>query len=306
MRISKPHIAVIALIAANIIWGATPPIFKWALEDISPFTLAFLRFFIAAIIMVPFLRNQDLKIKKRDWPKLFILAFVGIFIHISFFFLGLELSSSISAPIIASAGPIFLMIAGILVLKEHPGIKKILGGAIGLIGVLIIIVLPILGQEFDGSVLGNLFFVISTIAAVVHTIILKGLSKTYHPLPLVFWSFVIASVMFLPTFANSMVNNGGMSHIGIQGWTGVIFGAIFASVIAYSLFYFAVKYVLASEVGIFTYIDPIVTIVIAIPLLGEVPTPTYIFGSLLVFLGIYIAEGRLHYHPLHLLNKKPD
>ena len=43
------HLAILAVIAANIIWGATPPIFKWALEEINPFTLAFFRFFLKKI-----------------------------------------------------------------------------------------------------------------------------------------------------------------------------------------------------------------------------------------------------------------
>jgi len=303
MKLSKTQAAVVALIIANIIWGATPPIFKWALEDITPFTLAFLRFFLATIIFLPFIRGHSLTIRKKDWGKVFMLTFIGIFIHISFFFLGLELTRSINAPVIGSAAPIFLMIAGIIFLKEHPGKRKILGGIIGLIGVLIIVLLPALGKGFDGAILGNLFLIISTLGAVFHAVILKELSKDYNPIPLVFWSFAIVSFMFFPMFVNDAVNNHSLSNIGFQGLFGVLFGGIFASAAAYYLFYSAMKYLLASEVGLFTYIDPVAALIIAAPLLGEVPTSTYFLGALLVFLGIYVAEGRLHWHPLHLLRK---
>ena len=53
------------------------------------------------------------------------------------------------------------------------------------------------------------------------------------------------------------------------------------------------------EVGVFTYIDPVIAVLIAMPLLGEYPTPTFFIGSLFVFLGIFIAERRLHWHPFH-------
>ena len=304
MKLNKIQTAVIALIIANIIWGVTPPIFKWALEDITPFTLAFLRFFLAAIIFLPFIHGQSLKIAKKDWGKVFLLTFVGIFIHISFFFLGLELTSSINAPIIGSAAPIFLIIAGIVFLREHPGKKKIIGGLIGLFGVLIIVLLPVLGQEFDGALLGNLFLIVSTVGAVFHSVILKELSKDYNPIPLIFWSFAGAAFMFFPMFVNDAVSNQALSSIGLQGLIGVLFGGIFASAIAYSLFYWAMKYMLASEVGLFTYIDPVAALLIAVPLLGEIPTPTYFLGAILVFAGIYVAEGRLHWHPLHLLKSK--
>lgn len=299
------HLAILAVIAANIIWGATPPIFKWALEEINPFTLAFFRFFLATIVFIPFLKGHSLKIKWKDWPLLFFMTFFGIFLHISFFFLGLEISSSINAPIIASSAPIFIILGGIFFLKERPGVKKIAGGIIGLLGVIIIMLLPLLGQEFDGSVLGNAFFILATLGAVIQAIALKKLARTYDPIPLVYWSFLLATIMFFPTFINEAINGGfSPSHFGIQAITGILFGGIFASSIGYFCFYFAIKYLLASEVALFTYIDPVVTILIAMPLLGEVPTPTYVIGAVLVFLGIYIAEGRIHYHPIHLLAKR--
>lgn len=233
------------------------------------------------------------------------MAFVGIFLHISFFFLGLEISSSINAPIIASAAPIFLVLGGILFLKEHPGVKKIAGAVTGLLGVCVIVVLPALGQEFDGSVLGNLFFILATLGVVGHAFMLKKLTHKYNPIPLVFWSFVLATLMFFPTFINEYLNGSFVpSELGFQALFGILYGGIFASAAAYFCFYWALKYLLASEVGLFIYIDPVVAILIAIPLLGEVPTPTYAIGAALVFLGIYIAEGRFHYHPLHLFAKK--
>lgn len=91
--------AILALIAANIIWGAASPIFKFALENIPPFTLAFLRFFGAALILFPF-TVKSMWIKREDWLDLFLLSIFGITINITFFFMGLKYAPSINAPII--------------------------------------------------------------------------------------------------------------------------------------------------------------------------------------------------------------
>jgi drug/metabolite transporter (DMT)-like permease len=301
---TKFHTAVLALIIANIFWGATPPIFKWALEEISPFTLAFSRFFIASLIIFPFVMHKNVKIIRHDWPNVFVLVFFGVFLNISFFLLGLELTSSINAPIIASAGPVFLMIAGIFILREKPGIKKIAGGLMSLLGVVIIILLPVLGNgtPLDGSVLGNIFLVLATLASITHAVALKKIIGKYSPIVLVFWTFVIASLMFSPMFFKDVLD-GAVANIGMQGILGIIYGAIFASAISYFLFTWAIKYLLAAEVGLFTYLDPVVAVLIAAPLLGEHPTPIYLLGAILVFLGIYIAEGRIHYHPIHLFRR---
>lgn len=301
---NKVHAAIAAVIISNIIWGFTPPVFKWALEDVSLFTLAFSRFLLAALIFLPFVIKKDLRIEKKYWPKVFLMAFAGVFLHITFFFLGLELTTSINAPIIASVGPIFLMIAGVFLLKEKPSVKKIAGGMIALLGVLLIVLLPVFGDPYTSSILGNIFLIISMLGAVFQTLMLKSLEKILQPIVLVFWTFVITAILFFPFFVYEITNVQPLTSIGLPGIIGIIFGAIFASAIAYSCYYFATKYLQASELGLFTYIDPVVTILVAAPLLGELPTPIYLMGAILVFLGIYIAEARIHYHHFHIFRTR--
>lgn len=303
MKFNNAQKAILALIIANTIWGAAAPIFKWSLENIQPFTLAFLRFGIAAFLLLPFLDFKALKIYKKDWWDVFLFSFSGITINISLFFLALQLTESINAPIIASSTPIFMILGGIFLLKEHPGSRKIYGGIIGLIGVLLIVLMPIIDKGFNGSVLGNVLLFISTLCSVHHGIALKKLSNTYKALPLLFWSFVIGTISFAPLVAWEVMQHGFLTDLTAKGLVGIYFGAFLSSAAAYYLFYFAMQHLLASEIGLFTYLDPVITILIAYPLLGEVPNSTFILGAILVFGGIYIAEGRLHYHPFHRLKK---
>src|SRR3989344_934022 len=161
---------ILALIVANIIWGAASPIFKFALQNISPFTLAFIRFYGATLILLPF-AYPYLKIHKKDYLKIFWLSFFGVTVNISFFFLGLKYAPSINAPIIASSGPIFIYLFSIFLLKEKPHYKVFIGLTISLIGVLLIIGQPILTGELDGQLIGNLLLIVAMLSSVIHTII---------------------------------------------------------------------------------------------------------------------------------------
>src|SRR3990170_6378963 len=109
---------ILALIIANIIWGAASPVFKYALQNIPPFTLAFIRFFFAGIILLPFIKNLSIKLSGKEWVELVLGAIFGISINITFFFWGLQRSESINAPVIASSGPVFLFFLSIIFLKE--------------------------------------------------------------------------------------------------------------------------------------------------------------------------------------------
>jgi drug/metabolite transporter (DMT)-like permease len=303
MTLSKKRIAILALIAANIIWGASFPVYKWALENVPPYTFVFLRFFLASLLILPFTLHH-LTIRRKDIFRLIILSVFGVTLPISFLFLGLELSSSINAPIIMSSGPILLIIYAIFFLHERTKGKVIFGTIISLMGVMVLIMQPLIEQGFNGSMLGNIFFLLATIGSIFHTLMLKKMMETYRLLTLTFWYFVISSIPLLPFVYTESQTSGFLGTLNLQGLLGISFGVVFASAIGHVIYNYGIKRVKANEIGIFAYIDPVAAIVVAIPLLGEKITLSFIFAAVLVFGGIFIAEGRLHYHPFHRLRKK--
>lgn len=297
--------AILALILANLIWGAAAPIFKWSFTNVEPFTMAFLRFGLSTLLLTPLVLGQ-MKIKKEHWLNLILLSLFGITFNISFFFLGLKIAPAINAPMIATAGPVFLLIGSFFVLKERIRPKIVFGTSLGLIGVLLIILRPMIEDGFDVSIFGNFLFVAATLSGVTHAIFTKKIAPFYSPVVLTFWSFLIGTVTFLPLFFWEIKNYGFLTNLQIPGVIGILFGVYLCSTVAYFCYHWAIKYLYAQEVGVFAYLDPIVAIIIAIPLLGELPTPIYLLGSLFVFLGIFIAEGRLPYHPLQKWREKAD
>ena len=296
---------VLALIIANVIWGMASPIFKFALTNIPPFTLAFIRFFFAGLIFLPMALSKWQKLTTRQWLEIILVGFFGITINISFFFLGVVKTESINVPIIASSGPIFIYLLSIIFLKEKPKLKVLTGMLIALVGVLFIILSPLIldGKKFMiGAVEGNLFILIATLGSVLQTVFGRDILKKVNALQVSAITFLFGSLTFIP-FIPKEFSSWDISFLNIAGWTGIIFGVFFSSALAYFLFYYGVSRLKAQDVGIFTYIDPLAAIVVAAPLLHEYPNLFYIFGGILIFGGIYFAEGRIHYHPFHKLKQ---
>jgi len=301
-HLSTHQKAVGALIIANIIWGGASPIFKYSLQSIPPFTLAFFRFGIATVLLFPFVHKElhTFTNEVENWKEIVLFALFGVTINITFFFLGLTLTQSINAPIIASSGPIITIAFSALFLKERPTIKKILGTLIAFLGVLLIIIQPLLEKGLDASILGNIFLFLATLAAVGNILVGKKIMKRYSPLPLTFWAFLIGTITFVPFVIPELIH---FPILDSRAFVGVAYGALLSSAVAYSLFAWGLSKIEASEVGLFTYIDPVFAIILAYPLLGEKPTPFYLLGAILVFAGIFVAEKRIHYHPINKLIK---
>lgn len=302
MKSNKATLAIAALIVTNIIWGAAPPIFKWALADIHPMTLAFLRFILPAIVMYPFVKG-NLYIHKKDRLKMLAIGFFGVTVNILFFFQGLLIAPSINAALIASSAPIFIVLYSLLFLKEKPKKKLVVGSLIGLFGVILVLSAPLI---IDGklSALGNLFYLLAMLGGVIAVLLVRQIAKRNSAQAITFWSFAIGGAGFIPFFIQEIQVHGFLQNLTSQGIIGLLFGIFLSSLAAYFLQTWALKYLTAADVSVFTYIDPVVTILVAIPLLGEYPDATFIIGSVLVIFGILLAEGRLHYHPFHLFLKK--
>lgn len=285
-----------------MIWGAAPPIFKWALHDIHPYTLAFLRFIIPVIILYPFLKGK-LKVNPKDYLSVVFIGIFGITVNIIFFFQGLLKAPSINAALIASSAPIFIILYSLLFLREKPKSKLITGALLGLIGVILVLGAPFI---IDGrlAAVGNLFYLVSMFGSIIAVLLTRKIMKRNNPIAITFWSFFIGSVGFTPFFLNEISKFGFLTNINFQGIVGLLFGIFLSSLVAYFLQTWALKYLTAADVSVFTYIDPVVTILIAAPLLGEFPDAVFVFGTFFVLLGILLAEGRLHYHPFHLFLKK--
>lgn len=305
MKLSTVQKAVLAVVIANVIWGSAAAVFKISLTNIPPFTLAFWRFFLGAILLLIFLgKRASLPMKgKRDWMLLLGYALTGITVNILFFFWGLQLTHSINAPVIASGAPILTLILALTFLKETFSLRKLLGMIFGTAGILIIVLEPLLAHGIDGSLLGNVYLVIAVIAAVAQTIIGKKALTKFKAIPFTFWAFMVGSASFLPLALHEYLQTPNLYLLlDWRGYMGIAFGAILSSAAAYSLYAWGLSKISATDTSMFTYLDPVVGTILGALVLHEPITGLFLLGTLLIFGGIGISEGRLH-HPVASLPK---
>jgi len=296
----------IAILIANLIWGAAPPIFKYVLTDIPPFTLGFIRVFFAALIFLPLMMRNAKNLKGKYLFHIIFGGIWGISINVAFFYLGLRLAPSINVHIIGSLAPIVLYILSLVILKEkaHPQIIK--GMAISLLGAVIIVFAPILKAEIthDASysigsqLLGNAFFILSMLGAVFMVIHTKKIAAKVDVFTITGIQFFVGAISFFPFMLNEL-KTWTFSELTSVSWIGILYGVFFSSALAYYLHNFALRRIPAQQFGIYGYIMPVIAVIVAIPLLHEYPDLFFIVGAVFVFLGMFISERHPHYQKLH-------
>lgn len=296
--------ASLALIITYIIWGAAPPIFKFSLQGIPPFTLAFIRFFFGGIIFLPFAWKHWQKVSPLQMRDIVLGAIYGITVNVAFFFLGLQYSQSINVHIIGSLGPLFLYFLSIFMLNEKPHPQIVKGMIISVLGICIIVLMPVIVQKETTNmsnknlafeIIGNIFFIISTLGSVLHVIHNKRVLKKVNSYVVTVIGFFVSSVTFFP-FMLYELSHGHLQSFGWNAWVGVIYGVVFSSTIGYFLFSYGMAKITAQEAAVYNYISPIVAVIVAIPLVHEHPSIYFVIGACLVFIGILISERHPHYH----------
>ena len=83
-----------------------------------------------------------------------------------------------------------------------------------------------------------------------------------------------------------------LTDLNLDGWAVLLYIALLSSIVAYGLFEWSLKYLKVTDTVIFSYISPIFTLPAAFLILCELPTKGIILGSIVIALGILVAERK--------------
>lgn len=309
-KILKAPLPYIALLIVNLIWGATPVIAKVTLQEIPFVTLAFLRFFIAFLLLLPFVltSKQKFKLQTKDFPKFVALALLLVTFHIFFFFAGIQKTSAINASVLSLTVPIISVLAGWWFLHEKIYWVNLVGILVGLMGALVIIGIPLLflGSLTSEVLIGNILIILSGLSFVAGAVLSSKMLKDYSPLAMVAIIFFIGSLTFLPlSILEFQKDPVWIYRVSVIGMMGVIYMVLLSSISAYFLYSWALERVGIIRADLVQYIQPAVAASLAIPILGERISFSFIIGTCLIVLGVYWGTlGRAHHHHHHLRHQR--
>lgn len=293
---SKRNLGLFAAFGATLIYGFNHTIAKNVMPIyIEPYGFVLLRVLGAALIfwtLSLFIKNE--KIKKEDWPRIFLCSFLGMFINKLAFFKGLELSTPINSSVLITAVPILVFIFSAFFLRERMSFARIFGVSSGFVGALILILYsPSSSFNAPNIPLGNILFIINSSTYGLYLIFVKKLVEKYNIITLFRWLFLIAIFFNFPV---------GLSEFNGVEWSNLpvseaIFPMIYVVVgttfLTYMFNAYALSKLTASTVSSFVYLQPIVGIVYAITTDNDSLTFLSIIGMVLIFLGVYLVTKKI-------------
>ena len=268
---------------------------RGGVEFVPPISLAFWRWLLCFLILLPFtfiFLFKNYKNYKKELPKLFILGFLACGVCGAFPFIAGKTTTIINMGIIYSSSPIFIILISYFFFKEKLTFLRSLGILICFSGVLLIIIKAelsfLLSLKFTS---GDIWMVGASIGWALYTVYLYNWKSK---LPLLERFTLIAMFGFISLLPFFLVENffyfKTIYNIQFLFW--VLFAALSPSIIAFLLFNHVNNVLGASITGSVLYLYTVYGAVYGYFFFNENLYFYHLVGSLMVFLGIFLIKKK--------------
>jgi drug/metabolite transporter (DMT)-like permease len=295
----RPRIALKAFVAIAL-WGASFVATKVVLQELSPVSIIIVRFALGLSVLASILvLNQNAVsskstpglIKRGDWRWFLLLGFNGIFIHQMLQVNGLASTSATNTGWMVALIPIFTALLAWLLMQEAFGPVRIAGLVLSLFGTLLVVSRGELGSSAVGlpATWGDVFVFLSAINWAVFSVLSKRILDTYAPAFAMTIIMGLGWLMLLPLFLGSS-GWRELTSLSVEGWLALLFLGLFCSGVAYVFWYDALGAAEAGRVASFLYLEPLVTLLVAMLVLNEKPTLGTLTGGSFILTGVWLVN----------------
>lgn len=285
-------LARVLLLVAVVIWGWTFVATKVLVAEIGPVEVFGLRLalglpFLGAVLLA---RRVPLAFTRADARPLVLGGAIFTF-HFLLQIAGIVTTTATNTGWLVSVAPLALAVLSFLLLGERVGWRGVSGITIATLGILCLVSR---GQLTDLGWLrntGDWLVLASAFTWAFYTIATRDLSRRHDPLAVTFMILLIATGLTAVVFVTT-ADLAAVRALSPRGVAAILFLAIPGLAIGQWFWQEGVAQLGAARAGLYLYLEPLATVGLAVPLLGEPFGPFVAVGGALVLAGVYVGQRR--------------
>jgi drug/metabolite transporter (DMT)-like permease len=257
---------------------------KIALRELSSSALVLARVGGAALVFFVIHRlttNEKIR-ERRDYFLLALYSVLGVSLNQLLYLAGLERTTATTAQMFIVAGPAITLAVAMMRGVERGTPLKWTGIVLAASGALTLVAAVPANNR-----LGNLFVLTNVVIYSVYLVLTRGIVRRYHPLTVITWIFAFGAVALVPIGAAPLIRQ--LPELSLEGWLAVVWIIALPTVAAYYLNVWALLHVESSIVSTFVYLQPVLTAVMAVSILGERPSARLIPSAVLIAAGVAVT-----------------
>ncbi|MDO5017163.1 MAG: DMT family transporter [Porphyromonas sp.] len=288
----------IAILSANVLFGINLPSMKLVLDPTAgvAWQVAAAARFLGPTILFwlvgLFLPGEP--IAKGDHLKLFLAGLFAVGINQSFTAIGVSYTTPFNTSLVTTVGPILTLILSAIFLKEPITTKKSIGVAVGLAGVVWLLMMAITPEataeelQHQNHFLGLLLNLGSSLTYSTYLTLFKPLVDKYTPVTLMKWLFLSSTIVFLPIYWSDIAATD-FTRYDSRFYGSLFYIVVLGSFLPFLLIPVAQKKLRPTVISMYAYTQPFVTAVISIFLGLDRWNWWRVPAIFLIFLGVFIV-----------------
>ena len=273
-----------------LFWGGNAVVGRGMTEFISPITLAWTRWTVAFLLILPFALpsvRRDWQTIRSSWKMLLLLSLLGITIFNTLFYVALQTTQAINAALMQSAGPAVIVLLSWWLFGERTNQRKWLGLSLCFLGVGLVL--------FQGSwevlqkfelVPGDLWLLPAVLAYASYTTLLR-IKPAISLMSFLAVTFAMGGSMLIPLMLLEWYWVG-LPQGSLQLAWAVGYVSIFPSLLAFLFWNRGVELIGPNLGGLFINLVPVFASLLAIIFLCESFRWYHAGGMLLVLSGMLL------------------
>ncbi len=285
--------AILVSLLVVVIWSSSWVLIKIGLREIPALTFAGLRYFMAFLVLLPFLLQRQVKQQIRefsrgDWKLVILLGLISYFIAQGAQFLSLDYLPATTLSLMLNLTSVFVTFSAIFLIKEVPTPIQIIGLVINLIGIFIFF----FPEGFSGySPLGFIFGIICLLANGVATILGRKLNYQgrLNPIAVTLVSLGIGSTLMLGIGLLWQ----GLPPISVQSLVILLILAIVNTAFTFVAWNYTLQTLSAMESSIINGMMLVFITIFSWIFLGESQSLKGVIGLFLALIGAIIVNIRI-------------
>lgn len=271
------------------IWGTTWSVIRVSLDGIPPFTGVSIRFGIAALILWGVARGRGLRLGGRRTLWLWVLqALLAFSVSYGVVYWAEQWVPSGLVSVLYSSLPLFVVLFAYLVLpEERLGARGMLGILLGFAGIAVVFS-DDLGALSEAHVRrAAVVVLLAPLGNAIAQVCVKRWGQGVHSLSLTAPPMAMTSVLFAALAG--VFERDRAIVLDTAPVLATLYLAVAGSAVTFSLFFWLLKHVNATQLSLIAYAVPVVAVTIGTLFLDEPLTPRMVLGSVLVIGGVAFA-----------------
>ena len=266
-----------------MVWGLNFVVAKWGLEQFPPIFMIGLRFAAVAILLLPFVT-----LPRGKLPQILLLSFTLGCVHFSLMFTGLDGLDAAAAAIATQTQVPFAALIAAFVYKDKLGWRRAAGMALAFLGIVIMAGEP----RLSGNLVPLFFVIAASFMWAVANIQIKQMGAVDGFALNAYLGLFAAPQLFI---ASAFLEEGQIAALRDAdwvGWSSVAYMAVLVTVVSYAMWFRVLRRYPVNLAMPFTLLVPVLGVLSAAILLGEMLTLRVLLGGAATIAGVAVIVLR--------------